>query len=114
LDCRPKKFKTGEIQTKTAKSKQKSGKSKYKICEIQTIKNTFFFGFRQSFVWISRIFEFSKESGKSKLKNSEIQTIMRGNPNKKAFFFILWISSILCLGFPDLSLDFALFIFGYR
>jgi hypothetical protein len=49
---------------------------------------------------------FLKESEKSKLKNSEIQT--------KSSFFIPWISPILCLGFPDLSLDFALFIFGFR
>jgi hypothetical protein len=92
-------------------------KSKYEICEIQTIKNRFF-------VWISPFFYldftnllfgfpgFSKEPGKSKLENIEIQTIMRGNPNKKSSLFNLWISPILCLGFQDLSLDFALFIFG--
>jgi hypothetical protein len=32
---------------------------------------------------------------------------------QKSNFFIHWISPILCLGFPDLSLDFALFIFGF-
>jgi hypothetical protein len=78
LDCRPKKCKTDEIQTK--------------IREIQTIKTDFMFGFPG----------FLKESGKSKLKNSEIQTIMRGNPNQKAVFlffgfrrFYVWVSRIL-------------------
>jgi hypothetical protein len=60
---------------------------------------------------------FSKESGKSKLKNSEIQTIMRENPNnnegkskqKSSIATIIWISPILCLGFPDLSFDFTNF-----
>jgi hypothetical protein len=87
LNCRPKKFKTGETQTKTAKSKQKSGKSNYKICEIQ--KNRFLFGFCQFFVWISRIFE----------RIWEIQTIMRENPNKKQFFYSLDFADFM-LGFP--------------
>jgi hypothetical protein len=84
LDFRPIIFKTGEIQTKTAKFKLKSGKSKYKIGDIQTKKKTdFLFGFRQLLLGFSR---FLKESGKSKHKNS---------------FFIVWISLILCLDFPD-------------
>jgi hypothetical protein len=36
-----------------------------------------------------------------------------GNPNKKQFF-IVWIPPILCMGFPDFSLDFAFFIIGFR
>jgi hypothetical protein len=87
------------------KSKQKSGKSKYRICVIQTIKNRFF-------VWISPIFYldftnilfefpgFSKESGKFKLKNSEIETIMRGNPNKKNSFFYSLDTADFMFWFP--------------
>jgi hypothetical protein len=102
LDCRPKKFKTGEIQTKTAKSK-------YKICE--TIKKQIFcFDFANL---LFRFPGFSKESGKSKLKKSKIQTIMRENPNIKEVFlffgfcrFFVWVSRILVWIWLFLYLDF--------
>jgi hypothetical protein len=74
--------------SKPAKSKQKSGISNYKICEIQAIKNRFF-------VWIYRIFE----------RIWEIQIIMSENPNKKEVFLFFGFSPILYLSFPDFSSD---------
>jgi hypothetical protein len=105
----------GPKNSKPVKSKKKRrnidknpGNTKIKICEMQTNKKTDFcldfaiclFGFPG----------FLKESWKSKLKYSQIQTIIRENPNQNSSFFIVWISPILCLCFPDFSFGFALLI----
>jgi hypothetical protein len=97
---------------KRAKFKLKSGKPKHK--NRRNPKNSFF-------VWISPHYcsdfavlkfgfpRFFRKYGKSKQKIGEIKKKI-GEIQTKNLFFIVWISQILYLDFPDFCLDFAFFV----